>query len=160
MPKTRRADIIPAERLAVSVSVAGTRARISASKLQRLARHVLRAEKVRDAMLSVAFVSPRAIAALNEKYLAHEGATDVISFALGDAGASAAIGDIYICPVVARANAKRFGGTFGGELERLVVHGVLHVLDWDHPEGDARVASPMWKRQEQLLRSWHRGGSK
>jgi probable rRNA maturation factor len=39
------------------------------------------------------------------------------------------------------------------ELLRLVVHGVLHVLGHDHPEDDARYTSPMWRRQERLLRS-------
>jgi len=37
------------------------------------------------------------------------------------------------------------------ELARLVVHGTLHVLGYEHPETDARIGSPMWKRQERLL---------
>ena len=38
------------------------------------------------------------------------------------------------------------------ELARLVVHGTLHVLGHDHPEDDSRLRSPMWRRQERLLR--------
>jgi probable rRNA maturation factor len=64
------------------------------------------------------------------------------------------VGDVYIAPDVARRNAKAEGTGVREELMRLVVHGVLHVLGHDHPdEGEARYASPMWKRQERLLRS-------
>ena len=61
------------------------------------------------------------------------------------------IGDIYIAPEVARAQAIAHGVGVREELARLAVHGTLHVLGHDHPEGNARMASPMWKRQEQLL---------
>jgi probable rRNA maturation factor len=61
------------------------------------------------------------------------------------------VGDIYICPDVARANASAARCGVREELLRLVVHGTLHVLGWDHPEDDARVASAMWRRQEKLL---------
>jgi probable rRNA maturation factor len=61
------------------------------------------------------------------------------------------IGDIYICPEIARANAKRQGVSSQEELLRLVVHGTLHVLGHDHPESAARTKSPMWRKQERIL---------
>jgi probable rRNA maturation factor len=61
------------------------------------------------------------------------------------------VGDIYIAPEVARRNALSFGVPQREEVARLVVHGVLHVAGYDHPEGAARIESPMWRRQEQLL---------
>jgi len=103
-------------------------------------------------MISVSFVGTRAITKLNEQYLRHEGATDVISFGMGrDAPGSPAIGDIYICPDVARRNAKRHRIPIGQELARLVVHGALHVAGHEHPEDESRVDSAMWKRQERIL---------
>jgi probable rRNA maturation factor len=39
------------------------------------------------------------------------------------------------------------------ELTRLIVHGVLHVLGHDHPDGDDRAESPMWRRQERLVQT-------
>jgi rRNA maturation RNase YbeY len=62
------------------------------------------------------------------------------------------IGDIYIAPDVARENARTAGAPAREELTRLVVHGTLHVLGYDHPEGDGRDRSSMWKRQERLVR--------
>ena len=103
-------------------------------------------------MLSITFVGRAAISRLNRRYLGHEGPTDVISFGLGRVGRrGAVIGDIYICPEVARDNAKRQGISAGQELLRLVVHGTLHVLGYDHPIGAARTTSRMWRKQERIL---------
>jgi probable rRNA maturation factor len=64
-----------------------------------------------------------------------------------------AIGDIYICPDVARVNAKRNRVPVSEELARLVVHGTLHVAGHDHPDDESRTKSSMWKRQERILAS-------
>jgi len=53
---------------------------------------------------------------------------------------------------VARENATRLGVPLRRELARLVVHGTLHVLGHDHPEGERREQSAMWQRQERYLR--------
>lgn len=109
----------------------------------------LEAERVKHAMISIAFVGRAAISTLNKRYLRHASPTDVISFGLGKG--SAVLGDIYICPEVARANARLQGIHPGEELLRLVVHGTLHVLGHDHPEGRTRMESPMWRKQERIL---------
>jgi probable rRNA maturation factor len=125
---------------------------VSRARVRETAVAALRAEHVRDAMLSITFVGRGAMSELNRRYLGHHGATDVISFGLGRGGKrGAVIGDIYICPDVARANAKRQSIPSGEELLRLVVHGTLHVLGHNHPTGASRVASPMWRRQERIL---------
>ena len=139
--------------LAVDVAMDGVRVPVSRERIIGLVRGVLRAEKVRDAMISVAFVDERAIAKLNKRHLGHTGYTDVISFGFAPSGPKApVVGDIYICPGVARWNAALNRVQLREELRRLVIHGTLHVLGYDHPEGEERLASPMWRRQEQLLR--------
>ena len=90
------------------------------------------------------------MAGLNESYLKHRGATDVISFGFASGG-GAVIGDIYICPDVARVNARRQRVPVSEELLRLAVHGTLHVLGHDHPDGDERMKSVMWRQQEKIL---------
>jgi probable rRNA maturation factor len=128
------------------------RLNISRRRIREAAVAVLEAEKVGEAMISIAFVGRSAIAALNQRYLGRVGPTDVISFGLGRIGRSGAVlGDIYICPDVARANARRQNVRLGEELLRLVVHGTLHVLGYDHPEDGRRMKSPMWRRQERIL---------
>jgi probable rRNA maturation factor len=125
---------------------------IPAARARELVELTMKSEKVRDAMVSVAFVGRATISRYNKQYLNHSGATDVISFGMGRDHASApVIGDIYICPDVARANARRFGTPLREEIERLVIHGSLHVTGNEHPEDDSRAKSPMWKKQERIL---------
>lgn len=139
-------------RLAVDVATEGARLPVSQAAVRDAARLVLRAGKVRDAMLSFAFVPPRAMARLNREHLGHAGATDVISFGFARAAADVpVVGDVYICPEVARENARIAGCGVREELLRLVVHGTLHVLGHDHPVDEGRTASAMWRTQERLL---------
>jgi probable rRNA maturation factor len=140
---------------AVSVQADGVRVPVSADRLAELSRRVLGALRVSRSLISVTFVTSRVSATLNRRHLGHRGPTDVITFALGADPAGAVIADIYICPDVARRQAKAFGVGIREEIARLVVHGTLHACGWEHPEGDERMMSPMWRRQEQLLhRFW------
>ncbi|HEX7119046.1 MAG TPA: rRNA maturation RNase YbeY [Longimicrobiales bacterium] len=119
--------------------------------LARAVRAVLADHGVEDAEISVAVLDDAAIAALNRRYLGHEGPTDVISFELGAAG-GVTVGDIYIGGGQALRQAAEFGAAPREELVRLAVHGALHVLGYDHPEGEEREGSEMWQRQEAILR--------
>ena len=140
---------------AVAVEAEGVRSPVAASRLGELSRGVLRALKVQRAMLSITLVDSRTMASMNRKHLGHRGPTDVITFALGKDPLGVVIGDIYICVDVAREQARRHGVGVREELARLVVHGTLHACGMEHPEGDDRVSSPMWKQQERLLtRLW------
>src|SRR6059058_3450374 len=138
--------------LAIDISSSVRRLSVSRALVQKAALATLRAENVKDAMLSITFVGRAAISRLNKRYLGHQGPTDVIAFGLDRIGhRGAVIGDVYICAEVARDNARRQGVRAGEELLRLVVHGTLHVLGHDHPDGAGRVASSMWRRQEKIL---------
>ena len=138
--------------IAVHVSSNGVRLPIARARVTDIARRVLASEGVREAVVSITFLGTRAMAALNRKHLGHRGATDVISFGFSESTRRGpVIADIYIAPDVARANARRHGAGVREELARLVVHGLLHVLGYDHADGDSRVRSPMWRRQERLL---------
>ncbi len=133
----------------VDVGRSGARGGLPDDAVRRVVRMVLRAEGVRNARVSVALVSDAAIAGVNAAYLGRRRPTDVIAFALADPRGGV-MGDIYIAPAVARRSAARYGVPVREEVTRLVVHGVLHVLGYDHPGGDSRVESPMWLRQEAL----------
>jgi probable rRNA maturation factor len=142
----------PPRGLAIDVSSSVRRLLVSGPRVKEAAAAVLRAEGVRNAMLSITFVGRAAMSELNRRYLGHRGPTDVISFGLGRQGRRGpVVGDIYICPEIARSNAARQGVSSQEELLRLVVHGTLHTLGYDHPEGMTRTESPMWRRQERIL---------
>jgi probable rRNA maturation factor len=143
-----------------------------------LARFVLEAEQVRgDVELSLIFVDPPTIADLNRRFLDEDGPTDVLAFPMDDdvtvagrqpdqggrgpgAPAEAAeppqlIGDVVVCPAVAAAQAEVSGRTLDDELALLVVHGVLHLLRYDHDAPDDEAA--MRAREQELLRAFRTG---
>ncbi len=117
----------------------------------RIVTAVLRRER-RKAAVSVAFVGPTRMRTLNREWKGHDTPTDVISFALPGPDGEL-IGDVYICPAVAKAAAKQLDIPVREELIRLVIHGTLHVLGYDHPEGAGRTRSAMWRRQERYLKA-------
>lgn len=120
--------------------------------VERAVRAALRAEGHDDAELSVAFLDDAAITALNREYLDHDRPTDVISFALHGEG-EPPLGDVYVGVDQALRQAAELGVDPREELLRLAVHGTLHVLGWDHPEGEERLESGMFRRQEEILRT-------
>ena len=145
-------------RVAVAVSLDRVRIPLSRERVAQVARGVLRAEKVRDAMLSVTFVSTAAMTRLNKRHLRRNRPTDVIAFGFRRVARNApVVGDIYIAPDVALAAAAANDITVREELVRLVVHGTLHVLGYDHPEAGSRESSRMWRKQERLVTRLSRG---
>lgn len=119
---------------------------VPATAVRRWAGAVLDGEGVGQAALSITFLGGAKMRALHRRALGRDRATDVIAFRLLHVDQLA--GDIYICPSVARRAARGAGVTEREETLRLVVHGVLHVLGQEHPDGAGRTRSAMWRRQE------------
>ena len=126
---------------------------LSLAEIEAVVTLVLVAESVPEAELSVALVTDLEIASLNERYLAHHGPTDVISFPLHRPGGPP-LGDVYIGVEQAARQAAEAGIDVREEVLRLAVHGTLHILGYEHPETDERNDSPMYRRQETLLASY------
>lgn len=138
----------------MSASVAvhvGRFRRVPRALLERAVRRTLVAEGADGGELSVALLGDDAIRALNRDHLGHDRVTDVLAFALHGRG-EPVLGDVYLGVPQARRQAAEADVTEAEELVRLAVHGTLHVLGWDHPAaGPARLRSPMWTRQEELV---------
>jgi rRNA maturation RNase YbeY len=79
--------------------------------------------------VGVYFIGRKKMAALNKKYVGHEGPTDVITFDYSEG--KSMHGEIFVCPDVALAQAKEFGTTPQMELVRYLVHGLLHLRGYD-----------------------------
>lgn len=118
-------------------------------------RRVLAGELASHAEISLTFLSVQQMRALNRRTFGRDHATDVIAFPL-DHRANP-VGDVYVCPEVAKRSASAECVSWREEEIRLVVHGVLHALGYDHPAGVKRLASEMWERQERYVARVKRG---
>ena len=132
------------------ILVHGRHRPLSRAAVVRAAERVLHGER-RRAVLSLTFVGRDRMRALHARWKGKHQATDVLAFPLAGPGWLA--GDIYICRWVAAREARARRIRLGQELIRLVVHGVLHVLGYQHPTGAERVRSAMWRRQERYVRA-------
>jgi len=129
--------------------VNGRRIPLPAARVRRVVAAVLRGER-RQARISITFLGRDAMRRLNAEHKGHDRPTDVLSFALDGPG-DEPLGDVYICPWVARREAAARKISVREELVRLVVHGTLHALGHVHPEGPGRTTSAMWRRQERYV---------
>jgi probable rRNA maturation factor len=125
--------------------------RLSTRALESFLLRVRRELDLKQAQVTVCLVSDAEIAGMNESFRKKRGPTDVLSFPavklrqprrskrrpaslvpFPQDGDAASLGDIAIAPAVAKRNAKNFGRTLPAELKILILHGVLHLLGFDH----------------------------
>ena len=112
--------------------------------LAALARTTLVGEGQGAVELSVSFVDEDEITDLHVRYLGEPGPTDVLSFAQDEEGEQIRVlGDVVLCPAVAARNNP---GDPAAEVRLLLVHGILHLLGYDHERDADRVH--MWARQQ------------
>jgi probable rRNA maturation factor len=99
-------------------------------RLRSAVKRVLTTEAVSQATISLAIVDDAAIRPLNARYLGHDYATDVLSFAL-DRSAESLEGEIIVSAETALRNAAQFGWQPADELLLYVIHGALHLVGYD-----------------------------
>lgn len=144
---------------------------VAVVRWEALARAVLEHEGVSgEAELALLFVDEATMAELNQTFMGQEGPTDVLAFPIDDddvgvgrspdgsttgpdrdplADVPLLLGDVVVCPAVAARNAPTHAGTYDDEIALLVVHGILHVLGWDH--ATAEEAQAMQAREREHL---------
>ena len=110
--------------------------RLALRPLERFSERARRALKLKPQSAALAFVTDAEIARLNKKYRKKNKPTDVLSFPAQSAQPSPNknrfLGDIAIAPAVARRYAKKNGRTLQSEICILILHGLLHLLGYDH----------------------------
>jgi probable rRNA maturation factor len=144
---------------------------VDEATLRELAQYVIDQMETHPlADLSMLLVDEAHMTNLHEKWMDEPGPTDVLSFPMDElrphaiAGPNRArgqqeedtepvlLGDVVICPQVAAAQAKQHGQSTAAELELLTVHGVLHLLGYDH--ADPEEEAEMFGLTSELLRDW------
>ena len=132
--------------------------------LSTLSRFVMDRMRVHpQAELCIKAVDEATIAGLNEKWMEKEGPTDVLAFPMDELRPGLVneeleegmLGDLVLCPEVAERQAVTAGHSTEAEIELLTVHGILHLLGYDHAEPDEH--KEMFALQATLLREWRDG---
>lgn len=134
---------------------------IDVKELAKLARFVMDRMRVHPlAELCIKAVDEATIAELNERWMDKEGPTDVLAFPMDELRPGlvdedpeeGVLGDLVLCPEVAARQAATAGHSEAAEIELLTVHGILHLLGYDHAEPEEH--REMFGLQDQILGEW------
>ena len=137
---------------------------VDEESLQAVTMHAMASMKVHlDADVAIVLVDENAMADLHLQWMGEPGPTDVLSFPMdelrpgleGDDAAEGILGDIVLCPTVAQKQAEAAGHSVMDELHLLTVHGMLHLLGFDHAEPEEE--KEMFSLQGEILRSFGDG---
>ncbi|MFC5996873.1 rRNA maturation RNase YbeY [Pseudonocardia hispaniensis] len=139
---------------------------VDESLIVSVARYALDAMGVSPAVeLAITAVTTEAMTELHERWMEEPGPTDVMAFPMDELVdetrrpdapeiGPALLGDIVLCPAFAREQARKAGHGLADELHLLTVHGVLHLLGYEHAEPEQE--REMFALQDKLLRDWRR----
>jgi probable rRNA maturation factor len=140
---------------------------VDVTEFARLSRFVMTRMRVHpEADLCLKLVDEATMAEFNKQYMGKDGPTDVLSFPMdelrpgieGESEEDGILGDMLLCPQYATAQAPSFHRTPDDEMRLLTIHGILHLLGYDHAEPDEE--REMFTLQARLLAEWQgvRGG--
>jgi rRNA maturation RNase YbeY len=122
----------------VSLDRVAEKREIDTRRLERLARHVFTSEGVAWRSLGIVLTGHARVRELNKEFLNHDYNTDVLSFLIEENGEGIE-GEVYVDVETAAERHVEFGMTLQGEIERYVVHGVLHLAGHDDRGREARL---------------------
>jgi probable rRNA maturation factor len=129
--------------------------KISRTTVQQKTTDILNALDYHDAELSILIVDDPQIAILNKKYLRRNGPTNVIAFPMRTEQFSninpELLGDVVISIETAEKEGKSIGISMEERFTQLLVHGILHLLGYDHEKSE-QEADKMEKKSEELLK--------
>lgn len=159
--KKKRKNPLPFSVKNLSIEVNNlTKTSVDKNFLKKVTVKVLQKEGKKNSFLSLALAGQEKIKRMNKEYRDKNKPTDVLSFpgsgfVLGESTTDSVkkvedLGEIVICLQEVKKNAKRFGFSFKKELARVLIHGILHLLGYDHEKGK-KEAEKMRKKEENYL---------
>jgi rRNA maturation RNase YbeY len=122
------------------------------AQLKKLVEWVCAQMKIESAQVGFHFVTPKEMARVHEQFMNIAGSTDVITFDHGSQPPHFIHGEIYISIADAIQQAKDFKTTWRSEVNRYVIHGLLHLLGYDDTMPKARAI--MKRHENRLLKKW------
>jgi probable rRNA maturation factor len=141
--------------MAVEITCTGSAKKVSLRRFKRWAETILKLLHQDRVELSLALVDNQAIQELNARYREKDGPTDVLSFPSGERlpTGTKLLGDIVISVEQARMQARRRGKSLDEEVESLLIHGILHLLGYDHERSneEARIMRKMERKIHRAL---------
>ncbi|MBD3310878.1 MAG: rRNA maturation RNase YbeY [Candidatus Magasanikbacteria bacterium] len=127
---------------------------LSEKKIQKIVEMVFKNLKKTQSKTSIHFVGSDKMKSLNKRFRAVKKDTDVLAFTMNEGDKmpirSGEIGDIFISVPYVRKNAKKFSVPYKQELSRIIVHGLLHLLGFDHQ--NKKEAEKMFALQEKMVK--------
>lgn len=120
---------------------------VDSKSFTQVAKKVLSGENRETENISLVFVGKEEIKKLNKKFREKDNPTDVLSFSLND---KECLGEIMICPEVVKENAEKYGVSVNFEIMKVFIHGILHLLGYDHEKTD-KEAEIMETKQDKYL---------
>lgn len=156
MPKQNEKDsrkrnansVASALKSGVTIDVSGKTPEVSHRELRQWSKAILRHLKQRQAELSLALVTDLEIHILNRRYRQKDKPTDVLSFPLADELQPFLLGDVVISVETAARQAQRRHHSLREELQILLVHGILHLLGYDHEASPSEAVRMQRKERE------------
>ena len=128
-------------------------------RLKSIAQFTILAQGVHpDSELNISLLDEDEMSALHLRWMQEDGPTDVLAFPMDEVKPNSAtlgpamLGDIALCPTYANQNALKVNSSLQNELELLTVHGVLHLLGYDHMKADEKEV--MFALQDKYLTEW------
>ena len=128
-------------------------------RLKSIAQFTILAQGVHpDSELNISLLDEDEMSALHLRWMQEDGPTDVLAFPMDEVKPNSAtlgpamLGDIALCPTYANRNALKVNSSLQNELELLTVHGVLHLLGYDHMKADEKEV--MFALQDKCLTEW------
>ncbi len=140
MKKTNNINLIVKSNLKIN---------INKNKIKEGIKKILEKEKYNNLDINIIFLDNKQIKDINLEYRNKNYPTDVISFPFKDKKKLYG-GDVFISIEKVKENARKYGGSLKNELKRILVHGVLHILGYDHIK--TKQKGKMFKKQENYIR--------
>ena len=134
-----------------------TKEKIDIEEEKKIIEYALKHENIKDVVFNVIFVDSKTIKQINKDYRGIDKVTDVISFALEDNEEvkfefGRLLGDIYICVEKMKEQANEYGHSLLREQGFLTIHGLLHLLGYDHMTKEEEKV--MFEKQELILNDY------